>query len=500
MDKAKIVLISPFAKPILAIGLRIISAYLKENGHEVKMIFLPTDNIGHIHSDFVCNQIIDLCRDADIIGFTSMSLDFITVSNLTDKIKAKLDIPVIWGGIHINIKPEECLKHADIICRGEGEEAMLELANNIKSGNIENIKNLWLKKDGQIIKNDIRPLEDDLDKYPFQDYDIEDHYILFHEHIVQMTTQLLFRFLTTDKDGAEYELLTARNCPHNCTYCNNNFLRKMYSGKGKYVRQRSIENVIQEIAEITKKFDIFTSVAIKDDVFFIRKTDNIREFCDQYKEKINLPIRCNLSPMYMVEEKFRLLIEAGMHKCAFGIQSFNENTLHEIYKRNCSKQQILDTVNIVSKFPGETQYHFIIDNPFETRESLMETLMFITDLPRNVELLVFSLVPFPGTDMYEMTRMDNYIESDFESIYTKKIKSVVPQQKSYIPYLIHLCKYLKNKKEDPQKVKRLIRFLASKPIVILCDNTIFLSTLNVYLKAKNRLKRIRKKFKDTYHI
>ena len=495
MEKTKIILISPFAKPILAIGLRLISAYLKQNGHEVKMIFLPTNKIGHIYSDYVADQIIDLCKDADLIGFTSMSLDFISVSNLTDKIKSKLDTPIVWGGVHINIKPEECLEHADIICRGEGEEAMLELANKIKSGDIYDIQNLWLKKDGEIIKNDVRPFEHNLDKYPFQDYDIEDHYILFHEHIVKMTPKLLYNFLTSDKGGSEYEILTARNCPHNCTYCGNNYLRRMYKGKGKFVRQRSVENVIQEIYEGVNKFDFINAVAIKDDVFFIRKTEEIKEFCRLYKEKINLPIRCNLSPMYMEEEKFDALVDAGMHKCAFGIQSFNQTTLSDIFKRNCSQQQMIDTVNIVSKYPNTTQYHFIIDNPFESKESLKETLMFILDLPRNVEILVFSLIPFPGTEIHEMAVSHNYIERDFNSIYTKRIHSYLPEQKYLFSYLMILAMHLKNKKKDPKKVKRLIKFLASKPVALICDNIIFISFIDFYLKLSNRVKKIRRNFK-----
>ena len=419
-----------------------------------------------------------------------------TVKDLTEKIKSNLDSTVIWGGVHVNIRPEECIKYADMICLGEGEEAILEVANNIKNGTTSNIQNIWVKENDNIIKNDIRPFECNLDKYPFQDYDIEDHYILFHDFIVKMTPALLKEHLTNDPLTAgkvAYDLVTTRNCPHNCTYCNNNFLRKMYKGKGPFVRMRSSENVIEEIETITRKFDFFSAVSIKDDVFFVRKVDDIKNFSKLYKEKINLHLRCILSPMFMDEEKYKDLIDAGMVNCGVGIQAYNEKTL-EVFKRRSSLQLIRDCVNTLDKYPAKPEYHFIIDNPFEEKESIRETLRFIATMPRNLSILLFSLIPFPGTEIHDRAAAEHLIIDEIDEIYTKDWHD--PQKKKYYTYLMHMCVHLKNKNGDPQKIKKLVYFLSSRPVALICDNAIFLTLLRFTLKTKKRFSLIKKKLKN----
>src|SRR4030042_4021033 len=96
------------------------------------------------------------------------------------------------------------------------------------------IKNVCLKRDGQIIKNEPRDLIQDLDSLPFPDKD-------------------LYAKEYTDFKG-EYTIITSRGCPFSCTYCCNNFLRKLYQGKGTYKRYRSPENVIAELKFAKEKY------------------------------------------------------------------------------------------------------------------------------------------------------------------------------------------------------------------------------------------------------
>ncbi len=155
----KISLISPYPD-ITAFGLRLISAYLKANGHKTTMIFLP-DPYGDAtvhgverYEDSVLNQIIPLCEESDLIGITLMTNYFDSAVQITKKLKEKLKAPIVWGGVHATIRPEESLKHADIVCIGDGEEAILELANRMDAGGeYLNTHNLWFRSDEKIIKN-----------------------------------------------------------------------------------------------------------------------------------------------------------------------------------------------------------------------------------------------------------------------------------------------------------------------------------------------------------
>ena len=138
---------------ITAIGVRTIASYLKQHAHSVKLIFLPTkDKFSNLYDDNIINGIVRLCHDSDLVGISLMTNYFIKARDLTDKLKSKIRAPIIWGGIHPSVKPEECLRHADMVCIGEGEESMLKLANSLKSKDIDNIESIWIKKEGRIIK------------------------------------------------------------------------------------------------------------------------------------------------------------------------------------------------------------------------------------------------------------------------------------------------------------------------------------------------------------
>lgn len=148
----KIILISPYPD-ITSFGIRTISAYLKQGGHQTKMIFLPDpygDNIAYgikRYDERILDCLIPLCEDSDIIGITLMTNFFDGAVQITEKIKRKLVKPVIWGGIHPTVRPEECLKYADIVCIGEGEDAIQELLDNMQTGKpYDDTQNIWFKK------------------------------------------------------------------------------------------------------------------------------------------------------------------------------------------------------------------------------------------------------------------------------------------------------------------------------------------------------------------
>ena len=159
----------------------------------------------------------------------------------------------------------------DAVCIGEGENAMLELVENLTAGeSITEIENLWVKKDGQITRNPIRPLIQDLDQVPLPDHE-------------------LFRRVIPDRIWYAC-VLTGRGCPYHCTYCFNHAYRELYKGKGKYIRRRSVDNVLEELREL-KKHKCYRFVKFADDIFTLQH-DWLEEFCPRYQEEIGLPFSC----------------------------------------------------------------------------------------------------------------------------------------------------------------------------------------------------------------
>ena len=188
-QRMKVVLISPYSN-IEATGLRILSACLKRLGFPTQMLFLPDldEAMAHHHYDqrrineSIFQQVIELCDDAGMVGITVMTPSFGVARDITEALHSSLSVPVIWGGIHPTLRPEECLRYADLVCMGEGEQSIVEVAQFLERGQeVRGIPNLaYLDDAGGMCINPARPLESDLDQLPTPDYDYDDHYVLLH--------------------------------------------------------------------------------------------------------------------------------------------------------------------------------------------------------------------------------------------------------------------------------------------------------------------------------
>ena len=335
-------------------------------------------------------------------------------------------------------------KYADIVCIGEGELAILELMNKMQNGqDYYDTKSFWFRRNGEIIRNEIRPLLEELDELPFQDYDFKDQYAydLIKDSIVPITKDMfegLFS-LAPDINGRmvpSYKIMTTRGCPMNCTFCASSFLKKkLYTHK--YVRHRSVENVICELKEVIKRFPSIKLIQLFDDILFYMKRDFIKELARHYKENIGLPFYCQASATTMDEEKLKYLLDAGLIWVEIGIQSGSER-INKIYQRNVSNEQVLRSASILHKYRAKMLppcYHVILDNPWETSEDILKTLNIILKLPRPYSLKLASLVCFPKTGIYDKAKAEGLIKNDLEEIYRKPF---VYFSGNYLNYLVYL--------------------------------------------------------------
>jgi radical SAM superfamily enzyme YgiQ (UPF0313 family) len=430
----KITLISPYPD-IASLGIRIISSVLKQEGFITQLIFLPqitaekSDEtyFAYRYDQKVLEKLIEICDDSHLVGISLMTNYFEGAVQITKALKERLTIPVIWGGIHATIRPEECLNHADIVCVGEGEYALLELAHKLKEGESHyDIKNLWFKRDGHIIKNDLRPLIQDLDSLPLPDFDLESQYILEDNRILPLNELLLQRAMSRGSRSGHmkmlaYQTMATRGCPHKCTYCCNNTLKNLYRGQ-RYVRRRSTKNIIDELDQVKARFPFIQAFWFSDDSFFATTNDEIKQFSKLYQEKISLPFFCLGSPTTINEKKMAYLIEAGLYCIQMGIQSGSRRVCKEIYHRPVSNQQVLKAAQIINKHKRKMMppiYDFILDNDYETREDILATLNLILKLPRPYQLQLFTLVLYPGTQLYNQAKEDGIIHDDKVQIYHK---------------------------------------------------------------------------------
>jgi len=457
-----------------AIGPRILSSLLKQNSHESQLIFLPTlkdiqrraTHKAYQYSVDIINQLIDLCKDSDLIGLSIMTHHYSIAVNLTLSIKEKISTPVIWGGIHPTVTPEECLKTADMVCIGDGENSIIELAERMETGqDVSDIQGIWVNKDTTVVKNGAGRLVEDLDSLPFPDYSFEDHHLLMDDTIVPMTPenwrQHLVRFFPPlnrgNPDRPAYQVLSARGCPFNCTFCGEVPLtEKIYNRH--YFRKRSIKNLIEELVWVKKTFSFIGEICFCDDTFPSRTTSEIREFSRQYKEKIGFSFYILVSPANVIREKFDLLVDAGLTNIGMGIQSGSSRII-DLYKRDKvgNVKQALKAAHIINSYKGLMPfYDFIVENPFETREDLLDTIRLLIALPRPYETRAYALSFFPGTPLYDKALADGILHADLrDKTFGQRTHG------SYLELIVDMNMY-----KIPQA---LLKLMISKPF-LFCFN------------------------------
>ena len=116
---------------IQSFGIRTISSCLKREGHDVDLIFLSRE----FRERFVkktMDDLVKLTKESDLIGISLMSNFWDNAVQITKKLKENYNTPILWGGTHATVRPDECLDHADMVCIGEAEEALVELTRKME--------------------------------------------------------------------------------------------------------------------------------------------------------------------------------------------------------------------------------------------------------------------------------------------------------------------------------------------------------------------------------
>jgi anaerobic magnesium-protoporphyrin IX monomethyl ester cyclase len=412
-------------------GLRYLSAYLRARGHDTNLILLPwsfTDrNLNESNSflypypDEVLEQVAQICAGSDLIGLSLMTCHFDQAIHVTAFLRERLQVPIIWGGIHPTLRPVECLQYADMVCVGEGETSLGLLASEMSGGKrweSLSIPGIQKRDAGQVLPAAPGPLIMKLDELPLPDYDLEHQFILYQGNVVKLNSQMLAKCL-----GYNYVPMFSRGCPYDCTYCCNNALKKLYGHKLP-LRRRSVENEIKELKAAVELMPQLLTVDIGDDSFLSQPLEDVRDFAARYKKEIGLPFKVLSTPSAVSSSKLEALIEAGMHSIAVGIQSSSPRIM-DLYHRKDSMDEILALSARIKQVARKQKkfisprYDLILDNPWETEEDVEANIRFCMKLKRPYFLAFFALTFYPGTELYEKARAEGIVTDDLNQVYRR---------------------------------------------------------------------------------
>ncbi|HBN07140.1 MAG TPA: hypothetical protein DD435_00330 [Cyanobacteria bacterium UBA8530] len=410
-NETKVLLVSFFNDE--AYGLRSLHSTLIENGIEARMLFFKVESMqfkgdheasskrdftGGIRnaSDKEIGLLVDfiLSNRFDVVAFSLVSSHHRLYKEIYKRIENIEGLSIVLGGWQPSLNPEECIRYSDYLCIGEGEVAFLELIRLLAKGSAtDRVSNFWINDGGKIIKNPVRPLTPDISSFPLPLYDHKYSHIIENDEVIDHEPYF---------DNFRYGTFIGRGCPMQCTYCSNSYMANVvYPKSWSRIRCRSIEHVKTELSTVKDKLKKVKSINFYDEVF-MPDLEWIRNLFSWYKEEIGLPFYCFFFPGSCSEEKCEILVSAGLSGVWLGVQSGSARVRKEVFKRSYTNQQIIDQAKIFNRHGVSVRYDFIFDNPFESFEESIESLLLMMELPQPFSLNLFSLKFFPNTEITKM--------------------------------------------------------------------------------------------------
>lgn len=406
------------------IGCRILCSWLKHHGFDTHLIFLsdiiqndiipPSDQDLQLMFDLLIKQI-----KPDVVGISVSCSSLLDISKRTTEVvrQAMPNVKVLWGGIHAILLPESCIDVADFVCVGEGEGPLLQLATALEEGtDTTKIEGVWARQDGQVYQNPAAYVIDDLDTLTFPDYDNDKKYFIYKGHLkVQDPFQ---------EEAMSLFVLTSRGCPFHCTFCAAPiFLKEQVTGKvkGNTVRQRSVEDVMEEleyVRECTPSFEHLT-VNFADDVFVLDQVW-VNQFVKSYSTRFKNPFWCYFHPNTVRDEIVAEFKGVGMRYINMGVQNGSERVRKDLFDRTDTNKIVKRAVEIIQKHGIGCMMDIIVDNPFDTEDDKRLSLDFFLSLPRPFKLNYLSMIYFPSVRFTEIALKAGFITEDHIEMKAKK--------------------------------------------------------------------------------
>ncbi len=332
----------------------------------------------------------------DVCGFSLYTGGLLHQYGTIKKIKELFrDCLIIVGGPHASALPERTMQECediDFLIHGEGEITVGKLIDALKSSKPPyEIDGICYRRDGKIIKNKSRELIASLDDIPFPAYDlIFDNSYKYHNRRMQ----------TGNKVAA---IITSRGCPWKCSFCYKAIFGSRY-------RRRSPQNVVEEIKILIGKYGV-DDIMFVDDLFAVNE-QWLREFCDELESNnVNICWKCLGRVDTLSVDNMRMMKEHGCYGIEFGVESGNEAVLQDINKK-ITLSRIKKTFREAKEEGLLTNAFLIFGNRLDTHETILQTMRLVKDI--RPDFCGFAvLLPFPGTEVYEL--LDEKIKFNWEA-------------------------------------------------------------------------------------
>lgn len=391
-EKPKVLLVYPGSKSMgftFPMGLLYVAQALQKAGIEVTMLHLGVDSL----SDLKFTNYL-------FVGISMLTGEIVSNGLEVARMVKGYDsrIPVVLGGVHPSLLPEESLENAlvDIVVIGEGERTAQELAECLLAkGDLASVKGIGYKDPDKKIR--INPKREliDLDELEF---DVP--YELLGRHFYNSFTMPVH---------------TSRGCPYRCGFCYNPVLNK------RRYRSKSAARVVAEIEYLHRKYGVFNFNFDYEDEFFVdpKRAYEIFKSVIEKGLKIQWSAFCRFNTFDKAIERFgddflEVLKKSGCYYMSFGAESGSQRLLDDVILKDIKVEQVVRTIDRMKRAGLMHRVSFICCFPTETPDDLEESFRLIDRISRDndkIVLGIFRLVPLPGTMIYERLKKEHGFKS-----------------------------------------------------------------------------------------
>jgi anaerobic magnesium-protoporphyrin IX monomethyl ester cyclase len=398
------------------LGLLYLASVLKQAGHQVRLAVVADEDVVATARDW----------QPGVVGYSVYTGSQTYYRDLNQRIKDALPgVVSVFGGPHPTYFPEFVEEPGvDAVCIGEGEAAILDLVDAVEAGRtLSGIDNWWFKRDdagdGGVERNPVRDLENDLDRLPFPD------------------RELLFEKDAFTRQSGIKHFITSRGCPYDCTYCFNHALAEVYRGKGRRLRQMSVDRVVEEVKGVQARYPM-QFVVFLDDLFIV-DVDWLRELAERFPREVGLPFFCNVRANLVTPEKVNLLRQAGCASVGMGLETGNPRLRNEILKRNLSDEQIVEASRLIREAGIQLLTTNMLGLPGGTLALDLETLA-LNHACKPAYANAFLYQPYPRTELGDYARENGHVAGSLDDIDPSAwersvLRFATPQEKRQIENL-----------------------------------------------------------------
>ncbi len=387
---------------------RIFHVLSSKDGIESHAVFFK-NNFTNDHlpvTDKELRLLVDLVEEIDphLITFSVLAPYVTATRKAVDAIRKVSDAMIVLGGKYPTIAPHEALEFADYACKGDGDLIILRIHERLRKGlDLKGIRGLWHKDDdGQVVDMDQEALYQEMDDIPYP-------------AIGEMGMHFIEKDSISDVDPELFDddmlVMAGRGCVYLCSFCVNSLLIPMNRGNGRFVRLRSPEHVLEEINYRLEKCRRPSIITFNDEVFGVFD-DWVADFAAYYKANCDIPFECELVPRLVKENNMELLADAGMVSMHFGVQSGHDDVRNDIMHRPGSNDELIEKSDILKRVGIIPQYDIILDNPFDSAESLSEALRLLLAFGTPIQLNTYKMQYFPHYPFTNMALEAGHITPD----------------------------------------------------------------------------------------